>query len=248
MLAIIVLGSSENILVRKSHYYIHFNSVEGLIPGAKVVLGGLQIGTVSTIDFDPEKRNMRIEVSVARTSSPWIRKDTTAEIATLGVLGDKYIALSTSSNNEAPLPQGSDITVKQSKDIAQFLNKGDQLMISLNSLASSLNRLVNGFESNNRSEVFFQNMTSAAKNLATATDKLNKELDGLNAKSVVKNMNSILDKINNGTGTLGALINDPGLYDDTKALIGGANRSRIIRNLVRQTIKKSAETQAGQQK
>ena len=54
-------------------------------------------------------------------------------------------------------------------------------------------------------------------------------------------MNQIFEKINNGTGTIGALVNDPGLYDEVKALFGGANRNRVIRNLVRQTVKGSGQ-------
>jgi phospholipid/cholesterol/gamma-HCH transport system substrate-binding protein len=55
----------------------------------------------------------------------------------------------------------------------------------------------------------------------------------------MKNLECITDKINNGTGTLGAMINDPGLYDNAKSLMGEANRNRIVRNLVRQTLKEA---------
>ena len=37
------------------------------------------------------------------------------------------------------------------------------------------------------------------------------------------------------------MINDPGLYDDAKALVGQTNRNRIMRNLIRQTIKDNKE-------
>ena len=53
----------------------------------------------------------------------------------------------------------------------------------------------------------------------------------------MNHLNSILEKIDQGQGTVGAMINDPGLYDDAKALVGQVNRNRIMRNLIRQTIK-----------
>jgi hypothetical protein len=43
---------------------------------------------------------------------------------------------------------------------------------------------------------------------------------------------------------MGALINDPGLYDNVKALVGQANRNRILRNLVRQTLRDSETKEA----
>ena len=47
------------------------------------------------------------------------------------------------------------------------------------------------------------------------------------------NLNSILQKIDRGDGTLGLLVNDPTLYDDLKLLVGGAQRSLLVRSLLR---------------
>jgi phospholipid/cholesterol/gamma-HCH transport system substrate-binding protein len=45
-------------------------------------------------------------------------------------------------------------------------------------------------------------------------------------------LNSILEKIDRGDGTMGLLINDPTLYEEVKQLVGGANRSTIVRSLI----------------
>ena len=46
-------------------------------------------------------------------------------------------------------------------------------------------------------------------------------------------LNSILAKVDRGEGTLGLLLNDPTLYEDLKRLIGGAERSALVRSLIR---------------
>ena len=46
-------------------------------------------------------------------------------------------------------------------------------------------------------------------------------------------LNSILAKIDTGEGTLGLLLNDPTLYEDLKRLVGGAQRSRVVKTLIR---------------
>lgn len=46
-------------------------------------------------------------------------------------------------------------------------------------------------------------------------------------------LNSILAKVDRGEGTLGMIVNDPTLYEDLKLLVGGANRSRLVRGMVR---------------
>ncbi len=46
-------------------------------------------------------------------------------------------------------------------------------------------------------------------------------------------LNSILAKIDTGEGTLGLLLNDPSLYEDLKQLVGGAERSTLVKTLIR---------------
>jgi phospholipid/cholesterol/gamma-HCH transport system substrate-binding protein len=46
-------------------------------------------------------------------------------------------------------------------------------------------------------------------------------------------LNSILSKIDSGEGTLGRLLNDPTVYEDLKLLLGGAERSLVVRSLIR---------------
>ncbi|MEK6579924.1 MAG: MlaD family protein [Bdellovibrionota bacterium] len=244
MMAILVLGSAENFLARQNRYVSYFQSVDGLIPGAKVVLAGIQVGTIDTIEFSPERGSIEVKVAVLRKFSTWLRKDTEAEIATQGVLGDKYISLSAGSKDQPPIEPGAEIHPRPSKDLGQFLNKSDQLLVNLTSVTASLDRILRNFDTANRSDIFFKGMAESSKNLSLVTEKLSQALAGGQLAGVLKNLNGILDKVNGGTGTLGALVNDPGLYDDAKALMGGANRNRIVRNLVRQTIKKSEEDDA----
>ena len=49
-------------------------------------------------------------------------------------------------------------------------------------------------------------------------------------------LNSILEKIDSGEGTMGLLVNDPSLYEDMQTLVGGAQRSLLIRSMVRMAV------------
>ncbi|MGZ6334216.1 MAG: MlaD family protein, partial [Bdellovibrionota bacterium] len=155
MVAILVLGSTENLTSRKTHYVVHFNSVEGMVTGAKVSVGGVQVGTVESISFDPKRRDIAVGVAVVRDSAQWVRRDSTAEIATQGVLGDKYITISSGTPESPQLPEGAEITPITGKDLSQFLSKGDALMVTLTSIAGSMDRLLKSFEKNGRNEIFF---------------------------------------------------------------------------------------------
>jgi phospholipid/cholesterol/gamma-HCH transport system substrate-binding protein len=239
MIAILVLGSTESLFARRDSFSTLFNSVDGLIEGSKVVLNGIRVGTVERIAFDREKKAIRVRYSVEHDAADLLREDAAAEVATQGLLGDKYISIQAGDPAKPALPAGSEVPARPSKDLVQFINKGDQLMLSLNRLVATLDRVMADFEAHGRSEAFFTGMAASARNLSQASEKLNRELESLRARGAGKHLGEILEKINNGTGTLGKLVNDPSLYDGASSFVGGANRNRIIRNLVRKAVRDS---------
>ena len=248
MATILLLGDQQSMFTAKSKYTAHFTNVEGLIQGAKVVLGGVSVGTVDRIALDKAGRTIEVQFSVTRDASEWMRSSASLEIATQGVLGDKYLNIEGGDMKDPILPPGSDLPHRPSKDLSQFINKGDQLMISLNSIAGNLDLILKQFEAQGRSAMIFDGLAQTAKNLSQTTEALHHEMTHLKNGKIGLQLSQIVEKINHGTGTIGALINDPSLYDEVKALLGGANRSRMVRNIVRQTLQSSQEESNPSQK
>lgn len=236
MFGILMMGNSGSIFSRSMKFYIHVTDAAGVVEGAKVVLNGLSVGTIKEVTFDSTARDIRIELSVLSDFRDLVREGTTAEISTQGVLGDKYVQLKTEDVNASLLPVSSSIPVKSSQDFSKLVSRSDSLMHSMNGVAQSLEKLLMAFQQNNRSIQFFEGMAKTAANLSVTTERINSELHDLKLKSAVHHLNEILEKVNRGKGTIGALVNDPGLYDQAKSLVGGANRNRIMRNLVRKTV------------
>jgi phospholipid/cholesterol/gamma-HCH transport system substrate-binding protein len=58
----------------------------------------------------------------------------------------------------------------------------------------------------------------------------------LEAVEAGSRLNSILSKVDRGEGTIGLLLNDPTLYEDLKQLVGGAERSALVRTLIRMSV------------
>jgi phospholipid/cholesterol/gamma-HCH transport system substrate-binding protein len=241
LISILVLGGKQSIFTSVNRYLAHFEKIDGLVHGAKVTLGGLQIGAVSKISFDPANREMRVEFTVEREYSEYLRKDSTIEVVTQGVLGDKYLSLNPGDPTLPVIENGGEVPQGKTKDLSQIITSSDQLVQRLTSTAENLDRILSAFNRGNRSEQFFQSLSSTTKNLGEITGKLKEEFGQMKLKSSVNHLNSILEKIDQGQGSLGAFINDPGLYDDAKALVGQVNRNRIMRNLIRQTIKDNKE-------
>jgi phospholipid/cholesterol/gamma-HCH transport system substrate-binding protein len=236
---ILILGGSQSLFTKKITYTSHLQSADGLIPGAKVILAGVPVGTVEQIQFDKIQKNIEVIISVAKDATDWIHQGASLEITTQGVLGDKFVSLDGGRSEDPLLPPKSEINQRPSKDITQFISKGDKMIVTLNGVLSSIERILKTFETDHRSDVFFKSLAQSAKNISSSSEKLNDEMNQIKLKGAIANLNQILEKINNGTGTIGALINDASLYDDIKSLFGGINRNRIMRNIIRQTLKES---------
>lgn len=236
LVSIVVLGGKQSMFTSTKQYVANFDRIDGLVEGAKVVLGGLFIGVVDKVDLDKESKQVVVEFSVEKKYTQWVRQDSSVEILTQGVLGDKYLSLNAGSMEHPELPEHSAITVGPSQDLSQLFSSSEQLMNNLSAAAKNLDRVLMAFDQNGRAARIFEGVAQSAHNTQIITKKLSEELDGAKIKSTINQLNSILEKINHGQGSLGAIVNDPALYDDLKALVGQVNRNRIYRNLIRQTI------------
>ncbi|HHT9153522.1 MAG TPA: MlaD family protein, partial [Candidatus Hypogeohydataceae bacterium YC40] len=64
-----------------------------------------------------------------------------------------------------------------------------------------------------------------------------------NLAEISANLKVVTEKTARGEGTLGAIINDPGLYEDLKSLMGGVQRSFLLRRMIQKSIKKGREAE-----
>lgn len=69
-----------------------------------------------------------------------------------------------------------------------------------------------------------------------------------NLKATSADLRELMGGMKEGKGTMGALLQDPALYEDMRALLGGANRSAWSRFLIRQMISGAQEEARKDQK
>jgi phospholipid/cholesterol/gamma-HCH transport system substrate-binding protein len=102
-----------------------------------------------------------------------------------------------------------------------------------------------GIESIERSLVAFEAIMNEVTNgegvlHSLIYDRLTEQDLVLEALGAGAKLNSILEKVDAGEGTLGLLVNDPTLYGDLKLLVGGAQRSAVVRTLIRLSTEEEA--------
>jgi phospholipid/cholesterol/gamma-HCH transport system substrate-binding protein len=95
--------------------FASFDEIGGLKPRAPVVVSGVKIGEVASIDLAPD---YRARVTLEVDSGVELPIDTSASIVTSGVLGDRYVSLQLGGEEETIAP-GGEITFVESAVILE---------------------------------------------------------------------------------------------------------------------------------
>ncbi len=96
-----------------------FSNVGGLKARSNVSLGGVRVGSVESIDLDPETFSARV-VMIIGDRFRTLPEDTSASILTSGILGDQYIGLEPGGAPDM-LKDGDKILITQSALVLEQL-------------------------------------------------------------------------------------------------------------------------------
>lgn len=98
--------------------YGMFTDISGLNKNASVTSAGVQIGKVKDIKLDPETMQARVDLEIA--GEYHFGNDSSAEILTAGLLGEKYIGI-TEGGGIATLEDGDQVAYTGSSMVIERL-------------------------------------------------------------------------------------------------------------------------------
>ena len=220
---ILLLGDNQTFFNLTSKYKVKFQKVDGLFAGSVVTVNGVPAGNVSSIHFMYETGDIQVVLSILRKFSPVITDQSTAALVTKGVLGDKYVAITTTGNKGAKLPKGSYIPAQSAVGLLGFSpNKGMGDKIS--TILEELLVVIQSINSEGTIKKVGQSMKSVHSMFSKDKSK--------DLSEILKRLNSILTKVDEGEGTLGALINNKNLYNRVLSLLGQSPYHKYLPSLV----------------
>jgi phospholipid/cholesterol/gamma-HCH transport system substrate-binding protein len=121
VLAGLIFGvSGVSLWERFDRYTVRLRSATGLDVGTPVRLEGLKVGKVLGLRIPPED-TAHVEITLGVQQGMAIPQGTWATIATLGLLGDPFLQLSTETPSQERIPPGSQIPGRDAAQIADLL-------------------------------------------------------------------------------------------------------------------------------
>jgi phospholipid/cholesterol/gamma-HCH transport system substrate-binding protein len=200
---ILLLGKKQGMFERHERYHAQFEHVGGLVPGAAVWMDGVVVGSVEEVELssDPAARKISVRFRIAERLVNRVRADSRVRIRTLGLLGDRYLELSSGDPGQSPLEPGSSVVSVEPTDVAAVLSKGGDAVTNLLAITTSLRQV---FDRNERGEGIIGQMTVDPESGKKAVTMLT---------SVLEQSDGLLHDLRAGKGALGRLIADPKLAD-----------------------------------
>ena len=231
--AVFLLGEKQNLFRAKNHYYVRLASANGLQVGAAVQLNGVNVGQVVkiTLPEDMGETQLQVRLAIDARYEQRIRADSQARIKTLGLLGDKFVEVTSGSPSAPAIAEEGEIPSAPTTNLEQIVSSGEDLMVNVLAISSQLAAILSRME---RGEGLLGELTKdvePGKKMTTelyatlgALRKAAEKIEGgkgpvprllgdeaLGAKlaSSVDRLDSILAKAESGDGVVAALLSDP---------------------------------------
>lgn len=246
VVTVLLLGGDKSFLSSTYILKIPFEKIDGLAAGSIVRLSGFEVGNISEIEFSNKDSKLVVNVKVLKEHQDRITTTSLAGLRTQGALGDKYVYITPGEPGGTPLKNGDYIPVEQSSDLMTTLTQRGQELSKVFDILSELDKFAKTINKDGRSDKMMNNLASASDHFKQSMEKLNMAIsdirgdDQKNLKKISHDLASILEKIDNGSGTLGGLVNDPTIHEKIKAFLGGAKREDYMKSIIQKTIQEKA--------
>jgi phospholipid/cholesterol/gamma-HCH transport system substrate-binding protein len=138
-LAIFAVGEKSGLFEGKSKIFVYFDDISGLVEGAPVRLAGMDVGTVSKIEFPIllDRREARVTLSIKSKYMRRVRRDSVALIDSKGLLGDKIINITLGNSKQPPLPEGGILKTRRAPSIEHLASSVEEAIASISDAAKT---------------------------------------------------------------------------------------------------------------
>ena len=216
--------------------YTKLDSASGLVKNSPVRIAGVEVGRVENIVLETGKAKVALRLPFQIT----LPIDSMAFVKSEGLLGEKYIEIKPGSSKDVFVRQNTEIRQGASPaDIDQIFTQIGSVATDIKGVTASLNRVLGGQEGEQSLRKTFENIKEITSDLNITVkqnrekfsttmsnfENLSRDLAGVSAKAgdTFNTINRVAKKIDDGEGTLGKLVADKTLYDQSKDAMTSLN-------------------------
>lgn len=240
-----IILSREAWFSRKYPMEVEFAHVMGLREGDNVVVRGMPIGTIKSLELVQG----RVHVRLSLDKQLHMKKDYVITIVSTSILGGRYLEVVEGSAEHPDMPLGSRFVGREPYDLvsdaaelinsakAEFIEGGiiENIKVTTEELRTVITRVREGKGTVGRilseDDTIYNDLAAAIASLKDVSGRLERgegtlgkllSADGTvyaDLSETVASLKSITARIENGEGALGRLLADDSVYEELEAIL-----------------------------
>tara|TARA_B100000530_G_scaffold335657_1_gene288296 strand:- start:1387 stop:2364 length:978 start_codon:yes stop_codon:yes gene_type:complete len=173
----LVLNFAKGISPLTKTYSLNLTTknVDGIVRNAVVMMAGVPIGNVSKIKLNTDKSEVTITILIEEEFK--IREGSKFHIETAGFLGDKYIGIIPTRNQDAPmLLDGATVPCQESFDLMRVARSTSGVVDQLNTATTQITNIIERIDSKLLDEKTLTDLAAGLRNLRDISQNASKTI------------------------------------------------------------------------
>lgn len=213
-----MIGDRRQLFDESFEVHAHFERLAGLQDGAKVRVAGVDAGEVAAITFPASPRSkFEITMRVLSELRPLVRTDSVATIQTDGIVGNKFVDIGAGSTSADVVVDGGSIQSREPFELADLMQKASDVVSSLGESIASLS---------DDAEDVIAKLGATAERADGMIEDAGRDLTEVTeaASSIAADLEVMVARVKAGEGTVGKLVNDDALYEQSIEIAAAVHR------------------------
>lgn len=209
-IGILLVGQQENVFRSKNEYFVLFETVSGLASGSPAQVDGVDVGSVQRVILaeDPSKSQIEVWVTVDARYAERIRADSQARIKTLGLLGDKYVEITSGSPDMPRIPDEGEIPAAPATSVDELMASGEDVMDNVTAITFSLRNILADIE---KGEGLLGKLIKDSE----TNDRITESLLG-----TLESAERVMGSLEEGAGPVPTLLRDAEMTERIETILG----------------------------
>jgi phospholipid/cholesterol/gamma-HCH transport system substrate-binding protein len=181
LLGLLLIQFSKGSSLFRGTYELHLHAanIGGLKPRAQVLLAGVQVGTVTDISLDDGGTNVTMILKIYKNDP--IYHDARFAIEQSGILGDQYISVNPTENQEPKLTNNADVFSDAPFNLQEVARSASGFIQHIDGTAQKLDGAVTDLRAQVLNAQTLSSFGSAVTNLKAFTAEALEVVQGINS-------------------------------------------------------------------
>ena len=213
------IGDRRMLFDRSIEIYTEFANLAALEEGAKVRVGGMDAGEVSSIQVPANpSAKFRVRLRIREDFHQLLRVDSLAMVQTDGLVGNKFVQIEPGTDQAQLIPERGTIPSREAFELSAMLQR---MSDTVDLIRTTIADLKGGID------VALTSVTETADEAQTLLTDLGREARQImdSTQKISRNLTVIVAGVRDGKGTVGKLLADDSLYTSVKNISVDAEKA-----------------------